>query len=834
MSLTNVDAVVFERLKRVYRDKYGGSSGKLVSDLNQANNHVSTTKSDTNIISEKAIRNFFGATQPPRARLQNINLLCRLMLEMSYDEACDRLKSDPPANPASLDSKAEEEHLPAKLDSQSPILGFKEDEYLKELKTRLGKSKFLDTTHELDLDSLYTEVWISESSNRTKFLTINDLMQRVEDIFYRKVEGSQQSPTESDKERLKGLKAARKYQRLIVYGGPGAGKSTLLKYIALHPDQVTEQQVAIPIYIELKDLKSSGRSKCLLEIISEQLEAFSNRHLELTKYLLEESLGVVLLDGLDEVADEDINEVCREIDNLAKRYPKNRFIMTCRVGGCHYNFPGFDQVEISPLRHEQVKKLVQNWFKKKEDADGFLQKLEQHSSAFEFTQNPLLLSLLCYSFQDSFELPRNRYQLYEEVLDVILRRWDSSRRISRSRKQKIFDKISRLKMLDLFSEIAYKGFVEEPQQYFWLEAELEKIIETFIEPFSEAQAREIKVEAGDVLEAAKVDIGLLVERAKKILSFAHLTFQEYLTAYYILSGSDPGLLKKITEKYAVRIEWKEVFIIMAGRMRNADSHLKELFRQADQLVNSPDLQAMLVWLCKVTKKAEVDTASWRAYYLMTDLYVDLYIDQPESSNAVREVVRNLATNLRAYNKRQNKIQSRSDLAFLELSLGAIHTLAFDYSRGTGFSVNNDLITKELKIEGDFALSSKLEVITKTAEKLQRQDLASALKQLSSSLPPNDATSSQWRNWAEDLQKIMIDQLDIGYMVRFSDEDFENLRKYFYLCNLIVESIQADATVSKNVREQLIENLLKPHAQIPLNLLADADPPATPGSLSAAS
>ncbi len=57
--------------------------------------------------------------------------------------------------------------------------------------------------------------------------------------------------------------------------------------------------------------------------------------------------------------------------------------------------------------------------------------------------------------------------------------------------------------------------------------------------------------------------GLLVERARHIYSFSHLTFHEYLTALWIVEH--PQNLDSIIERHMREQRWREVFFIDNGR-----------------------------------------------------------------------------------------------------------------------------------------------------------------------------------------------------------------------------------------------------------------------------
>ncbi|MEH2398067.1 MAG: hypothetical protein V7K17_12050 [Nostoc sp.] len=67
---------------------------------------------------------------------------------------------------------------------------------------------------------------------------------------------------------------------------------------------------------------------------------------------------------------------------------------------------------------------------------------------------------------------------------------------------------------------------------------------------------------------------------------------------------------------------------------------------------------------------------------------------------------------------------------------------------------------------------------------------------------------------------MVEQLDIGYDVQFSEEDAKALDNYLYLNNLLLDCIQEGSYTSKGLREELIDNLLLPKEQIPLHLFGD--------------
>ena len=112
------------------------------------------------------------------------------------------------------------------------------------------------------------------------------------------------------------------------------------------------------------------------------------------------------------------------------------------------------------------------------------------------------------------------------------------------------------------------------------------------------------IDTDKVLEAIVIQQGILVERAKDIYSFSHLTLQEYLTAKYI--SQDNHRIEKLITEHLTDERWREVFLLVAGIKDNSDELLLSMERQTHQLINTPKLHNLLAWLEKVTDSTDGD------------------------------------------------------------------------------------------------------------------------------------------------------------------------------------------------------------------------------------
>lgn len=78
--------------------------------------------------------------------------------------------------------------------------------------------------------------------------------------------------------------------------------------------------------------------------------------------------------------------------------------------------------------------------------------------------------------------------------------------------------------------------------------------------------------------------GLMVERARQIYSFSHLTFQEYFTARAIVASSEVSLQQLV--RHLTEQRWREVFLLTAQMLPNADRLLQLMKQQVDALVSA--------------------------------------------------------------------------------------------------------------------------------------------------------------------------------------------------------------------------------------------------------
>jgi predicted NACHT family NTPase len=277
--------------------------------------------------------------------------------------------------------------------------------------------QMLDIAQPVELADIYTDVNILEEITSQQWREISDLLQSFNpesDNFDRLGLGKRLK-------RVAGLKAVSRYSKLMVLGKPGSGKTTLLQWVAIKCDLGEFQLNRVPIFISLKNFADDTRRNDsefrLLNYISEEFVS-CGADKSVIETILTQGKALILLDGLDEVPEEDGDEVDRQIRRFVEKYFKNQFIITCRIAAQKYRFQGFTDVEVADFKSEQVEAFAKKLFlevarNNREEGEAtarqFIEKLNQpeNQQIRELAVTPILLNLACLVFKKKANFRRN-------------------------------------------------------------------------------------------------------------------------------------------------------------------------------------------------------------------------------------------------------------------------------------------------------------------------------------------------------------------------------------------------------------------------------------------
>ncbi|HCF29256.1 MAG TPA: hypothetical protein DEV81_19100 [Cyanobacteria bacterium UBA11049] len=451
----------------------------------------------------------------------------------------------------------------------------------------------------------------------------------------------------------------------------------------------------------------------------------------------------------------------------------------------------FYEVEVADFNDEQIISFAHKWFSTRDTIQGenFIDKLKNNFSIKELATNPLLLTLLCLTFEASADFPADRLELYKEGINLLLKKWDAVCNIERDR---LYKKLSVQYKQNLLSKIALITF--ERGDYFFKQQELEQYIIDYIINLHDVNTdcQVLHLDANAVLRAIEAQHGLLVERARGIYSFSHLTFHEYFTAQEIVTNSEPQALEIALKQLVSRIaekRWREVFLLSVGMLRNADFLIQLMKQQIDNLIaEDRNLQNFLNWLSRKSFATNVTykLASVRAFYLELSLGIDLKID-PTLSLALK-----LAPALGVALKLDLEID-------LELNFALSLACQLDFSLAP---------TLSLSLERAISLSLDREL----------QCLLQNLKERLPKLTQSEGSFRKWwkvngRAWTEQLRTVQIKYRNIGYDWQFSTQQRQALQHYYDANKLLWDCINSSCYMTHAVRQEIEETLLLPLAEI---------------------
>ena len=580
------------------------------------------------------------------------------------------------------------------------------------------------------------------------------------------------------------------------------------------------------------------RSKRLLKESEQQLKE-SEEKLESfpLQCFLKQGKLLILMDGFDEVSTHELRcKLQSQISEVSAKYFENRFILTCRTQVMESVSEGFTCVEMADFDQGQVRQFSQNWFKEKEQREKFEDAVDSKPALKELTATPVLLSLMCLVFQDSGGVPSNKIELYRSGVESLLSQWNEEKRIHDWQVgSKIYRKLDISKKEALLMEIAARKFEDQKNFVVFQQRELANQIANQITQLLKLDKLVDCKQGVEVLKAIETHHGLLIERANRVWSFSHLTFQEYFTAQWLNQLSSEEFAEKIVNQ-----RWQEILLQLVTSQQPADDLLQRIQQEINRSIeNEPTLQALLSWLSQKSNstQAQYKPAAIRAFYYLFFLKLDLdpataRADVYAYANALdlRLIRHDLDRNLDLDLVRQLDLARKLDLPHAEnfnLVRGLDSNLARDLDSSLGSDLELDLALYcalycafALSFDTiDFTLNHFLGLILEVefdkAFFFSDDDyLKSRLQKLREELPASNKSERihQWwkengLRWAKQLRKMIIEHRNIGHDWQFTDEQKQQLENYYDLNKFLVNLMNTEGAVSDDVRTEIEDTLL---------------------------
>jgi hypothetical protein len=360
-------------------------------------------------------------------------------------------------------------------------------------------------------------------------------------------------------------------ERVLLRGDAGSGKTTLLRWIAVtaarqgFTGDLNAWNGRTPFLIRLRDYVKQGlpRPEKFLNVLAGPLvglmpPAWVHRQLG--------DKAILLVDGVDEVPKGQRREVRDWLAGLLSAYPDLRVVVTSRPAAASarwLNAEGFTPVFLERMGPADIRSLIRHWHEAVRHAGdlpcephrlpGYEQRLLAQLDGNAHLQNlaasPLLCAMLCaLNLDRDSNLPRNRMDVYQAAVDMLLKRRDEKRGV-----QTAMPELTSRDQLQLLQQVAWWLTVNGRTELSRSEAEYQ-IGQRL------AGIRQITATPAAVLEHMIERSGILREPVPDRIDFVHRTFQEYLAAREAADQGHTGVLLE----HAHLDTWRETIILAVG------------------------------------------------------------------------------------------------------------------------------------------------------------------------------------------------------------------------------------------------------------------------------
>ena len=228
----------------------------------------------------------------------------------------------------------------------------------------------------------------------------------------------------------------RKERLVLLVGEAGTGKSTSLKriaYVLAEKGLTTEAKCKIPILVRATQV-STQKSRSLVDTcVEEAMKVTGSTNPSFSSKDLESGNVVVLLDALDELADDAARqEVILMALQFHHAYPLCQVIVTSRPSTfieTSTQLTRFARFDLTPINYKQAQQIIRRFERNRglpSDCSSELLRRLQEVHGMEL--NPLLVTVFAattdYARKD---IPANITELFKKFTEWMLGRWDSTK-----------------------------------------------------------------------------------------------------------------------------------------------------------------------------------------------------------------------------------------------------------------------------------------------------------------------------------------------------------------------------------------------------------------------
>ncbi|MFF8552467.1 NACHT domain-containing protein [Streptomyces sp. NPDC015501] len=329
--------------------------------------------------------------------------------------------------------------------------------------------------------------------------------------------------------------------RVLLRGVAGSGKTTLVQWLAVSTTRREQLDLygLVPFVLPLRTLTRGGAR---LPAPDEFLSAVDCPIAALQPVgwfdrVLRAGRGLILIDGIDEIPEDDRNDARRWLQELISTYPENRWLVTSRPSAVQENWlsgDDFAEADLAPMSRDDIADFVNRWHTAAGISDQYARELlravRSKQDLGRLATNPLMCGLICALHQDRRGyLPEGRKEIYDAALSMLLFRRDRERGVYKPGSIRIGE----AHHIQLIQKLAYWMIRNGRSEMDRADAVglLAQTLPTMPKVAEQGTAEEI-------YRHLLIRSGLLREPSVHSMDFIHRTFQDYLGAKAAVEGLD--------------------------------------------------------------------------------------------------------------------------------------------------------------------------------------------------------------------------------------------------------------------------------------------------------